>query len=96
MHNKEMSFSSSTSVEDVFTAPSMTICITMDQNFTNGWNNQDWLEPYKYDFSFPFPDLGVIHDKSLGQVVLFIQVPIYFLVMDWVHENMVSIMKKWV
>ena len=64
MQNKEMSFSSSTSVEDEFTAPSMTICITMDQNFTNGWNNQDWLEPYKYDFSFPFPDLGVIHDKS--------------------------------
>ena len=71
MQNKEMSFSSSTSVEDEFTAPSMTVCITMDQNFTNGWNNQDWLEPYKYDFSFPFPDLGVIHDKSFRQDFIF-------------------------
>jgi hypothetical protein len=35
----------------------------MDNNFTGGYLNYEWLEPYKYDFSFPFPEIGVVCDK---------------------------------
>ncbi len=49
-----------------FTYPSITICITMDTNFTGGFSNQEWLEPYKYQFPFPYPELGVVGDKKIA------------------------------
>merc|ERR1712141_695767 len=61
-----MTFSSSTEVEEVFTHPSITLCITMDNNFTNGFANKEWLEAYKYEFPFPYPDLGNINDNFLS------------------------------
>ena len=49
----------------------VTICITMDVNFTNGWSNQEWIEPYKYNFTFPYPDLGVIRDSHMRYLGFF-------------------------
>ena len=71
LQSKEMTFSSSTEVEEVFTHPSITLCITMDNNFTNGFANKEWLEAYKYEFPFPYPDLGNINDNFLRYVHLF-------------------------
>ena len=68
LQSKEMTFSSSTEVEEVFTHPSITLCITMDNNFTNGFANKEWLEAYKYEFPFPYPDLGNINDNFLRYV----------------------------
>ena len=63
-----MTFSTSSNVEDVFTYPAITVCVTMDVNFTNGFDNVEWLEPEKYDFTFPYLDLGIIKDGKFRQV----------------------------
>ena len=72
LQSKEMTFSSSTEVEEVFTHPSITLCITMDNNFTNGFANKEWLEAYKYEFPFPYPDLGNINDNFLRYICTYI------------------------
>ena len=60
--DNKMTYTSSTTVEEPITYPTVTICITMDTNFTGGWNNKEWLDPEKYNLSFPFKDLGQISD----------------------------------
>ena len=58
----QMTYTSSTTVEEPITYPTVSLCITMDTNFTGGWSNQNWLDPEKYNFSFPFEDLGHVLD----------------------------------
>ena len=69
LNDGEMTFSTSSNVEDVFTYPAITVCVTMDVNFTNGFDNVEWLEPEKYDFTFPYLDLGIIKDGKFRQIV---------------------------
>jgi hypothetical protein len=47
--------------EERFEYPSITICIAMDRNFMG--NNTFWIDPAKYNFSFPYAEMGVIRDK---------------------------------
>ena len=61
----QMTYTSSTTVEEPITYPTVSLCITMDTNFTGGWSNQNWLDPEKYNFSFPFEDLGHVLDAFI-------------------------------
>lgn len=65
LNEGKMTLISSIAIEKSFIYPSFTVCVTMDTNFTNGFNNKKWLEPYKYDFQFPYPELGVVGDPVL-------------------------------
>ena len=67
LEDSKMTYTSSTTVEEPITYPVVTICITMDANFTGGWNNKEWLDPEKYNFSFPFEDLGQINDMIMNE-----------------------------
>ena len=64
--DNQMTYTSSTTVEEPITYPTITICITLDLNFTEGWNNKEWPDSEKYNFSFPFEDLGHIKDLFIN------------------------------
>ena len=65
--DNQMTYTSSTTVEEPITYPTVTICITMDLNFTGGWKSEEWPDPQKYKFSFPFEDLGYIEDRFINE-----------------------------
>ena len=60
----QTTFTSSSKVESNFTYPSVTICVTMDSNFTGGPMNQDWQPNDKYNLTVPFDHLGYVSDRA--------------------------------
>jgi hypothetical protein len=51
-----------TESEESFEYPTLTSCIMMDKNFYETKDN-NWIDPAKYNFTYPFAELGVINDK---------------------------------
>ena len=66
--NRKMTFISTTSSEDTITYPTITMCITMDNDFNGGVNSLNWMPPENYNFNFPISDFGVISDKSVVKI----------------------------
>lgn len=62
--DNQTTFTSSSKVESNFTYPSVTICVTMDSNFTGGPMNQDWQPNDKYNLTVPFDHLGYVSDRA--------------------------------
>ena len=60
----QTTITSSVKQEHYFTYPSITICVTMDSNFTGGPMNKEWQPMEKYNLSFPFDQLGYISDNE--------------------------------
>ena len=60
---KEMTYISSTTMEEPIIYPTVTLCITMDMEFNGGPMSQNWMTPEKYNFSFPFEDFGLVEDR---------------------------------
>ena len=62
--DNQTTFTTSSTVEVNFTYPSVTICVTMDSNFTGGPMNKDWQPNEKYNLTVPFDHLGYISDRK--------------------------------
>ena len=62
--DNQTTFTSSSTVEVNFTYPSVTICVTMDSNFTGGPMNKDWQPFDKYNLTVPFDHLGYVSDRN--------------------------------
>ena len=60
----QTTITSSAKQEQYFTYPSITICVTMDSNFTGGPFNKDWQPMENYNLTFPFKQLGYISDNG--------------------------------
>lgn len=71
LKDPEMTFVSSTDETELLTYPSVTVCITMDTNFTGGIDRKEWLDPDRYNFSFPFNDIGQSYIGGFGDAVNF-------------------------
>ena len=63
LNAKEMTYISSTTMEEPIIYPTITLCITMDMKFNGGPMNMNWMTPDKYNFTFPFEDFGLVEDK---------------------------------
>ena len=51
-----------TEIEDTFEYPILTTCVVLDRKFYET-SNGSWIDPAKYNFTFPFQELGVVYDK---------------------------------
>ncbi len=51
-----------TETEESFKYPSFTICFSLDKDFL-GVGDANWIPESKYNFPFPFADMGAILDK---------------------------------
>ena len=59
LQEKEMTYISSTTMEEPIIYPTVTMCFLMDMDFNNG---MDWVDPENYKFLFPFEDFGMVED----------------------------------
>lgn len=64
----KMSFTSSSQYERMFTFPSLTICETMNAEFTGGMQNNQWPKPDRYNVAFPFKNIGYVSDSKFAEM----------------------------
>ena len=67
LNAKEMTYTSTTAMEQPIIYPTVTLCIMMDKNFdenlgTMNMNKMNWIDPEKYNISFPFENFGMVED----------------------------------
>ena len=62
LNAKLMTYTSTTAMEEPIIYPTISLCLTMDMLFDGGPMNMDWIDPEKYNISFPFQDFGMVED----------------------------------
>ena len=61
LNAKEMTYTSTTTVQQPIIYPTVTLCIMMDMTFHNPMS-VNWVDPEKYNLSFPFENFGMVED----------------------------------
>ena len=61
LNAKEMTYTSTTTVQQPIIYPTVTLCIMMDMTFHNPMSI-NWVDPEKYNLSFPFENFGMVED----------------------------------
>ena len=62
LNAKEMTYTSTTAMQQPIIYPTVTVCILMDMDFDGGPMNMNWIDPEKYNISFPFENFGMVED----------------------------------
>ena len=62
LNAKEMTYTSTTAMQEPIIYPTVTVCILMDMDFDGGPMNINWIDPEKYNISFPFENFGMVED----------------------------------
>ena len=68
LRDRKMTFISTTATEPNITYPTITICITMDNDFNGGPMSQDWMNDTAYNFTFPISDFGVVSEQKRVEI----------------------------
>jgi hypothetical protein len=61
LNAKEMTYTSTTAVQQPIIYPTVTMCIMMDMTFHKPMS-VNWVDPEKYNLSFPFENFGMVED----------------------------------
>ena len=61
LNAKEMTYTSTTAVQQPIIYPTVTMCIMMDMTFHPPMS-MTWVDPEKYNISFPFENFGMVED----------------------------------
>ena len=67
LNAKEMTYTSTTAVQQPIIYPTVTLCIMMDKTFHPPMN-MTWVDPEKYNISFPFENFGMVEDVGFPNV----------------------------